>query len=208
MGRIAGVTRDETRQRLLAAAADVFARRGFDGATLAEIAEHAGLSTGAIYGLFSGKAELFAASVEARAETELERVLRAAEVEGRIGAMLRQRGEALNGPSERNETLVVQAILAAAHDPDLAASLTQTLLTREYHLAALIGAAQDTGDLDASLSALAGARLLSMLGLGAILLGVLDLDPVPPDEWSALIGRLVDATRAPHQLRTDHGAAT
>jgi AcrR family transcriptional regulator len=208
VGRIAGVTRDETRQRLLAAAAEVFARRGFDGATLAEIAEHAGLSTGAIYGLFSGKAELFAASVEARAETELERILRTAEVGGNVEAMLRRRGEALNGRSDHHEALVVQAILAAAQDPDLAASLTQTLLTRESHLAALIGAAQDAGDLDATLSPVAGARLLSMLGLGAILFGLLDLEPVPADEWSALIGRLIDATRAPHQPPRRQGAGS
>lgn len=202
------MTRDETRQRLLASAAEVFARRGFDGATLAEIADHAGLSTGAIYGLFSGKAELFVASVEARAETELERVLRAAEVGGSVAAMLQRRGEEFNGRSERNEALVVQAILTAAHDIDLAASLTQTLLTREGHLAELIRAGQDAGELDATLSAPAGARLLSMLGLGAILLGVLDLPPVPADEWSALVGRLVEATRPRNDSPSGDGAAT
>ena len=38
MGRIAGVTAAETRQRLLRAAADVFAARGYDGTRVADIA--------------------------------------------------------------------------------------------------------------------------------------------------------------------------
>lgn len=45
--------------RLLRAAARVFARRGYEGATVPEIAAEAGLSTGAIYSNFDGKADLF-----------------------------------------------------------------------------------------------------------------------------------------------------
>jgi AcrR family transcriptional regulator len=50
-----------TRQHLLAAAAEVFARRGYHGATLEEVAQTAGFTTGAIYSNFSGKEELFLA---------------------------------------------------------------------------------------------------------------------------------------------------
>jgi len=48
-----------TRERLLDAAAQVFARRGFGGASVDEIAETAGYSTGALYSNFGGKDELF-----------------------------------------------------------------------------------------------------------------------------------------------------
>src|SRR3954447_23886469 len=41
MGRIAGVTADETRERLLQAAIDVFALKGYEGATIADIARQA-----------------------------------------------------------------------------------------------------------------------------------------------------------------------
>jgi AcrR family transcriptional regulator len=54
-----------TRQRLLEAAAAVFARRGFAAASVEEIAKEAGYSTGAIYWHFSGKDELFLAMAEA-----------------------------------------------------------------------------------------------------------------------------------------------
>jgi AcrR family transcriptional regulator len=50
--------RQRTREALLDAAAAVFARRGFGGASLDEIAETAGYTRGAIYKHFADKAEL------------------------------------------------------------------------------------------------------------------------------------------------------
>src|SRR5881275_3212463 len=55
----------ETRGRLLEAAALVFARRGFSGASLEEIARVAGHTTGAVYSNFAGKDELFLALLDA-----------------------------------------------------------------------------------------------------------------------------------------------
>ena len=51
----------QTRERLIDAAARVFARRGYHAATLAEVAREAGYSTGAVYSNFSGKEDLFLA---------------------------------------------------------------------------------------------------------------------------------------------------
>src|SRR5713226_6845485 len=48
-----------TRQHLLDAAAIVFARKGFHGATLAEVAATAGFSKGAVYSNFKSKDDLF-----------------------------------------------------------------------------------------------------------------------------------------------------
>jgi AcrR family transcriptional regulator len=53
-----------TRTRLLEAARRVFARRGFHGASLDEIAREAGATTGAIYSNFAGKEDLFLALFE------------------------------------------------------------------------------------------------------------------------------------------------
>lgn len=53
--------RQQTRDVLVEAAAQVFAERGFEGASLEEIAERAGYSRGAIYKNFGGKDELFLA---------------------------------------------------------------------------------------------------------------------------------------------------
>lgn len=52
-------TKARTRARLLDAAAEVFARKGFNGASVEEIADRAGFSTGALYSNFGSKDELF-----------------------------------------------------------------------------------------------------------------------------------------------------
>jgi AcrR family transcriptional regulator len=53
--------RQMTRDALVDAAAEVFVRRGFEGASLDEIAETAGFTRGAIYKHFEGKDDLFLA---------------------------------------------------------------------------------------------------------------------------------------------------
>jgi AcrR family transcriptional regulator len=53
-----------TRERLLSAARGVFARRGFHGASVEEIASEAGFSTGALYSNFDGKEDLFLVLME------------------------------------------------------------------------------------------------------------------------------------------------
>src|SRR4051795_10239101 len=52
---------EQTREGLLEAAARVFARRGYQQASVEEIAAEAGFSTGAVYSNFAGKQELFLA---------------------------------------------------------------------------------------------------------------------------------------------------
>jgi AcrR family transcriptional regulator len=54
----------QTRARLLEAAAQVYARRGLDGATLDEVAAEAGFTKGAVYAHFGNKENLMLALVE------------------------------------------------------------------------------------------------------------------------------------------------
>jgi AcrR family transcriptional regulator len=51
----------QTRAVMLGAAREVFAERGFAGASIAEVLERAGSSVGSLYHHFGGKAELFMA---------------------------------------------------------------------------------------------------------------------------------------------------
>ncbi len=53
-----------TRAELIATATSVFAQRGYEGASVEEIAERAGYSHGAVYSNFSGKSDLFLAVFE------------------------------------------------------------------------------------------------------------------------------------------------
>jgi AcrR family transcriptional regulator len=55
-----------TRKRLIDAAESVFARSGYHGASVGQIAREAGATTGALYANFAGKEDLFLALFEER----------------------------------------------------------------------------------------------------------------------------------------------
>ena len=57
------VLKESVRDRLIGAAVEVFAGRGYEGAGMGEIAAAAGVSTGNVYRYFPGKRELFDAVV-------------------------------------------------------------------------------------------------------------------------------------------------
>ncbi len=52
-------SKQESRERLLAAAAASFAEKGYDGCSVADIASRAGMAQGALYVHFRGKEALF-----------------------------------------------------------------------------------------------------------------------------------------------------
>src|ERR1700722_14365880 len=61
-------SRAKTRERLLSAARSAFARSGFHGDSVEEIASEAGFSTGALYSNFDGKEDLFLVLMEREIE--------------------------------------------------------------------------------------------------------------------------------------------
>jgi AcrR family transcriptional regulator len=75
MGRLTRAERrQQTRAQLLQAAGQVFARRGFDAATVDEVAEAAGYTKGAVYSNFASKDELFLALLDQRLAAQLEQL--------------------------------------------------------------------------------------------------------------------------------------
>ena len=76
---------EQTRERVVAAAAKVFARRGYHRATVDEIASEAGFTFGALYSNFAGKQELFLAIADRQVEQragEFRAIAEVAEGEG------------------------------------------------------------------------------------------------------------------------------
>ncbi len=66
-----------TRDRLVAAAIEVFVEQGYEGARLHDIARAAGLTTGAVYANYRSKGELLFDAIGERAAAELETLLHA-----------------------------------------------------------------------------------------------------------------------------------
>ena len=100
-----GSVRDPLRERLLDAAARVFAQKGYDGTRILDVVAEAGLSTGAVYGRFGSKNDLLREAVSSRsasrASGEVDRASKVADLLLR-GALrsdpLAQLGEMLRQP--------------------------------------------------------------------------------------------------------------
>jgi TetR/AcrR family transcriptional regulator len=56
--------RERNRQRILDASIEIFARKGFDGASIAEIAESSGLPKANVYYYFASKAEIYSTIID------------------------------------------------------------------------------------------------------------------------------------------------
>jgi AcrR family transcriptional regulator len=78
-----------TRANLIDAAAALFGERGFHAATLADVAQRAGMTTGAIYGNFKSKEELFLAIFETPASGVAVRFRRGAPLKEQMGLLAR-----------------------------------------------------------------------------------------------------------------------
>ncbi|HET9077113.1 MAG TPA: TetR family transcriptional regulator [Acidimicrobiales bacterium] len=194
MGRKAGVAAEETRAALLGSAAKVFARRGYDGASISEIVSEAGLTSGAIYAHFASKAELFAATLRAYAERDLDRVLSGGAAQLMEG--LTSVGASFDRPEPTEASLLVSAIIAARNDPEVAALVGALLAERETFFKTLVQEAQAAGVLAPAVSAPAVSRLSLMIAMGSLVVGALSLPDVEHAEWAAVIDRVVRAFEA------------
>ena len=191
MGRVAGVTAAQTRERLLAAAADVFARNGYGGTRVAEIASAAGVSNGALYAHFGSKAELLAAALREHGPQSLAQTLGARQ--GRpVTDILMQSGRKLRQRPDTRGNLALEALAAAHRDEDVARLMREYVGERARLIADQVRQAQDEGELDPALSPDAAAHFFLLLGLGSSLITP-DLHAVGEDDWTALLTALLTA---------------
>jgi AcrR family transcriptional regulator len=191
MGRIAGVTAAETRERLLRAAADMFAERGYDGTRVADIAAAAGLSNGAMYAHFGSKAELLVGALHAHGRRLLADLL-AADPSRSITDLLLVAGRGLPRRRDPRGYLIVEALVAARRDQDVARPMRDDVAERADWLAGLMRLAQSAGELDPALAPNALAHFCLLLAMGSALITP-DLHEVDDQEWAALLTRVVTA---------------
>jgi AcrR family transcriptional regulator len=190
-------TETSTRERLVAAAIEVFNASGYDGARVQDIARTAGLTTGAIYANYRGKADLLFDAIGALAGVEVEALL--AQARGRDARdVLEQLGGSITRRIDGQPSLLLDAIVAARRDPDLAALLRARLHAREATLVGLFERARDDGAIDADAAPETLARYCTTVAMGALVMRTLALVPPNQDDWQALIHRLVDSL-APRQ---------
>ena len=188
MGRIAGATAADTRERLLAAAADVFAERGYDGTRVADIAAAAGVSNGALYAHFDSKAELLVAALRAHGQGLLAEMV-AADPGRPITDVLLTVGRGLRRRRDARGYLIVEALVAARRDQDVAAPMRDLAEERACWLTNLMREAQEAGEIDRSLSPAALGHFCLLLAMGSALITP-DLHRIGDQEWAELLTRV------------------
>ena len=180
-----------TRERLLAAAVEVFVEQGYEGARLQDIARTAGLTTGAVYANFRGKGELLFAAIGARAGVEMDALLAEAH-ESDPRAFLEMLGVQLV-QARRQPPLLIDAIAAARRDEELAGTLRDRLDARAAVLVDIVERAKVDGAIDPALDSETFARFGITLAMGALVLRTLRMDAPAEGAWHDLISRLLDA---------------
>jgi AcrR family transcriptional regulator len=189
-----------TRHRLIDAAEAVFARSGYHGASVEEIAREAGASTGALYSNFAGKEELFLALFEERVAADVRDY-------SQIAAEGATVEEQARGPAdhwmeilrERPDyfPLFIEFWSYAIREPRLRGRLASQFVALRSSSArlALEGAAQQGISLSAEAGELVGI-LINALGNGLALEKLADPEAVPDVLYGDMLVLIFQALQA------------
>lgn len=184
---------DDTRDRLIEAAAEVFSEKGYDGAGVHEIARRAGVTTGAIYNRFSGKAALLLEAIEAHTFSEFDALFASRRYEGRPTDILAiVGGHLVDDEWDQGRGLVLEAFVAARRDPELAALLRARLAEEAGRVSELVDDAKPAGLVDPDLDTESIATFCHSVALGFLLLGAVRAELPDQKPWEQLIERVIE----------------
>jgi AcrR family transcriptional regulator len=185
---------DELRERLLRAAAAVFARQGYDGTKIMDVVRESGLSTGAVYGRFRSKNDLLREAVVSRASRAArlgtEGVQRVADL---IAGGVAHPSAPLGDP----EALRLEAYVTARREPEVAEALAEANRRWREALAPLVDAASRDGTVADDVDPEAVLFLVRILNLGLLLHRGSGLASPDEGSWQALVARIVASFGAP-----------
>jgi AcrR family transcriptional regulator len=190
-----------TRAELIATAAKVFGRRGYNGASVEEIAEEAGYSHGAVYSNFEGKGDLFLAVFEdymAERVGELSATQMAlspdAPLEARARALADQWMDRLARDRE-SVLLHMEFIANGDRDPELARRFgTRSSAMREA-VSRYISQYQEEAGVELALPADDLALVLRALGIGLAVESLVSPDAVRDGLYGDFVELLVTLLR-------------
>ena len=180
---------DELIEKLLHAAAEVFAENGYEKAGVAEIARRAGVTTGAIYSRYSGKAELLVEAVDRHLLTQLHSLHSNASAVD----VLSHLGDHLLDDLSDGTGLFLEAVVAAKRDPELAERLRDVLQSEENKLRDLIHEAISQEGADSEIDQLALMRLAHAIGFGMTLTRTIGLELPSREDWTTVINLVIEA---------------
>jgi len=190
--------KQRTRERLLDAAAVVFARRGIEAASLDEVAEAAGYTKGAIYSNFSSKTDLIAALMDRRITQQAA----AAEMD-LDGVTLEQGLRTLDERSRSDEAaerdwaiLATEFFLHSMRDERARAAMAGQYERARTLTAQMLAAKFAEAGVEPPLPARDLAIVIEALGIGVALQSLLDPASVPVGLAAKGIQLILSAGRA------------
>jgi AcrR family transcriptional regulator len=190
-----------TRAELVATATSVFAQRGYEGASVEEIAERAGYSHGAVYSNFAGKSDLFLAVFE---EYMADRAQELAATQEGIDhdAPLETRARALADQwmerfaRDRESVLLHLEFLASSRrEPELAERFGSRSASLREAVAAYIVRYQEEEEVEAPLPPADLALVLRALGIGLAIEALVSPEAVRDDLYGDFVELLVTMMR-------------
>jgi len=189
-------TREQTRQRLFEAAAEVFEKRGIGATSVESICSAAGFSRGAFYSNFASKDELITAMLADHIEQTVARHLQLLAQYRDPAAFitaLAAMDHSEQDPLGRSPLLHIELILHTARDPERRTELAQLMQARRALIAEIIRATSLTAS-DATpehLERLCG--LLLAIEDGFRLHRLIDPASTPPDSFLRAVSELQEA---------------
>ena len=193
---------DPVRERLLDAAARVFARQGYDGTRILDIVREAGLSTGAVYGRFESKNDLLREAVVSRS-TVAARL--GAEGGRRVADLLARGATRLTEPLTDSEAVRLEAFVAARREPEVARALGEADEHWRASVAPLVDVARRDGTIGDGVDPEAVLHFVRTLHLGLLVHRASGLPGPEPEAWAQLITRIVASFGSPDPRPvTDH----
>ena len=183
------------RMRLIEAAATVFAQKGYDGASLEEVAETAGFSKGAVYSNFSGKEELFLALLTQRVEARLTAIEDAlSRDDGGHGDAVERAADAMASLLERDpqwHVLFLEFWLFAMRHPAAHRQLAEHRKHARAAVAALIAREDPRLGEEATIPSAAAPAVLLALSNGLAIEHLIDPSEVPVAWFRDALKRLM-----------------
>jgi len=181
-----GTDRDPLRERLLDAAARVFARQGYNGTRILDVVAEAGLSTGAVYGRFGSKNELLREAVCSRSARTPDHI----EPDAKVADLL-VRGALRSDPLSDTEAMQLEAYVAARREPEVAQALVDATEIFSERAGPLLRAATEDGTLSAQIDPDAFLHFIRTVRLGLMLQRAAGQRAPSGGGWEDLIERIV-----------------
>jgi AcrR family transcriptional regulator len=194
--RVPRPRKDEVRERVLQAAGQVFAERGFASASLDQVAAAAGFTKGAVYSNFGSKDELFLALMEAEGVRRIDAVEAALRTTGDLPRALAAVGAELSRRDTPWQLLFLEFWQRAVRDAEVRQAFVASRRTLRARVTEVVERFLSERPVRSGWDAASLTVVLLALSNGLALEALPDPDAVPGDLLTRVLTELVGPERS------------